>query len=82
MWYLYDLFFIFILITHIISLKQTHLFFGIFCRICCFWMITKTFSSPWDSDHIGIKLEAKVIPKVSKFHVEKGYLCYQACEGL
>ena len=30
----------------------------------------------WDRDQIGIKLATKyVVPKVSKFYIEKGYLC-------
>ena len=41
--YLYALFFIFslisIVINHITSLKQTHLFFVHFLEICFFWMI-------------------------------------------
>ena len=32
--------------------------------------------NPWDQDQIGIKLGTEhVIPKVSKFYVEKGYSC-------
>ena len=32
--------------------------------------------SPWDRDQVGIKLATKyIMAKISKFYLEKGYLC-------